>query len=703
MICPFCQAENDRGDSVCFSCGHSLATVNMIRRGSVIASRYEIVSPLGKGGMGTVYKAHDRALDDEVALKVLKGEMVAESEMMRRFQTEIKLARKVRHRNTCGIHEYGEDGALRYLVMELIEGVDLRQVIRGKGGLSPQEAFDYAIQIAEGLDAIHGAGIIHRDLKTANLMRDGQGVIRLMDFGIAKEWEAEVTATGQILGTPEYLSPEQARGDRTDPRTDIYSVGIVIWELFTGDVPFRGDTPLATAFKHVNEAPPFDTPKAVSLPEALVPVLKKALAKDPGQRQPSVRGLLEELRHAAGIVLAGLPVAPISYTPAPAARHDRTMARERTFSTTAAMSLGGDLRTMPFVDILKWLDAGKKTGTLSLEGRSVEKRIVFRNGSLTSSWSNDPRESLGQFLVSDGRISEEQLFKALLKQEDQGKLLGTVLIEDAMLTEEELRRSMQAKAEECVYELFLWTEGRFQFREGEIPDTSPISLDIPLREVIANGSRRRDDWQRIRQVIPSGPVVFRLVGDTDSVVDPRRKQILELAAAGKIPAEIGLHTRRSEFEVAQCLWELCEEELLTVEQVGDEVPADETLSNIRELITIGEKNMKDGKYDAALDAYEAVLELDRLNQTAKKGLIAVVEARHRDRARRSVPLTKVPVLKADLSLIKMQSLDPQEGFMLSRINGEWTVQTLLKVCPMSEEDALLVLARLIDRKLITLR
>ena len=703
MICPFCQAQNDRGDSVCFSCGHSLATVNMIRRGSVIASRYEIVSPLGKGGMGTVYKAHDRALDDEVALKVLKGEMAAESEMMRRFQTEIKLARRVRHRNTCGIHEYGEDGALRYLVMELIEGVDLRQVIRQKGGLSPQEAFDYAIQVAEGLDAIHAAGIIHRDLKTANLMRDNQGVIRLMDFGIAKEWEAEVTATGQILGTPEYLSPEQARGDRTDPRTDIYSLGIVIFELFTGDVPFRGDTPLATAFKHVHEPPPLESSRAEALPPAVIPILKKALAKEQASRQASVRELLDELRRAAGQALTSSPNA-VPYTPAPANRHDRTLTRhDRTFSTTAAMSLGGDLRTMPFVDILRWLAAGKKTGTLNLEGRNVEKRIVFTTGALSSSWSNDPRESLGQFLVRDGRISEEQLFKALLKQEDQGKLLGTVLIEDGLLTEEELRRSMHAKAEDCVYDLFLWTEGRFHFREGDVPDTSPISLQIPLEEVISKGARRRDDWARIRQTIPSGPVVFKLVGDPDTVVDPKRRQILDLAAAGKVPAEIGLHTRRSEFDIASCLWELCEEEVLAVEQVGDEVPADETLSAIRELIEIAEQKLKDGKYEAALDAYEAVLELDRLNQTAKKGLIAVVEARHRDRARRSVPLNKVPVLKADLSAIKLSSLDPQEGFLLSRINGEWTVQTLLKVCPMAEEDALLVLARLVDRKLVTLR
>jgi hypothetical protein len=698
MVCPFCQVDNATGDSVCFSCGHSLATVNMIRKGSVIASRYEVLTPLGKGGMGTVYKAHDRSLDDIVALKVLRGEMAGESDIMRRFRGEIRIARKVRHRNTCGIHEYGEDGALRYLVMELIEGSDLRQVIKQKGGLSPQEAFDYSMQIADGLAAIHDAGIIHRDLKTANIMRDQQGLLRLMDFGIAKEWEEEVTATGAILGTPEYLSPEQARGDRTDPRTDIYSLGIVIFELFTGDVPFRGDTPLATAFKHVNEAPPLDGPRAAALPAPVVAVLKKALAKDPNDRHADVRALLADLRLAAQAVLAGGgAAAAVAYTPAPPSRHDRTM------STTAALSLGGDLRTMPFVDVLRWLAAGRKSGTLNLEGRTVQKRIAFLAGALSSSWSNDPRESLGQFLVSGGRISEEQLFKALLMQEDHGKLLGTVLIEEGLITEEELRRSMRAKAEECVYELFLWTEGRFQFREGDLPESSPINLDIPLVEVIERGTRRSADWKRIRERIPSGPVVFRLIGDPDTVVDPRRRQILDLAAAGKVPAEIGLHTRQAEFEVASCLWDLCEEELLEVEQVGDEVPADETLGAIKELLGIGEQKLKDGRYEDALDAYEAVLQLDRLNQTAKKGLVAVVEARHRDRARRSVPLGKVPVVKADLTLVKLQSLDPQEGFLLSRINGEWTVQSILKVCPMAEEDALLVLARLLDRKLITLR
>jgi serine/threonine protein kinase len=698
MNCPFCQAANEAGDSACFSCGHTLATATMIRRGSLIASRYEILNPLGRGGMGMVYKAQDRALDDVVALKILRGEIAGTSEVARRFRQEIKLARKVRHRNTCGIHEYGEDGALRYLVMELIDGVDLRQVIRNGGGLSPRDAFDYAIQVAEGLAAIHDAGIIHRDLKSANLMRDERGLVRLMDFGIAKEWEADVTATSQILGTPEYLSPEQARGERVDPRTDIYSLGVVLFELFTGDVPFRGDTALATAFKHVHEPAPLEGPRVAAVPPAVLPILRKTLAKEPALRYGSVLELLDALRRAASVVLAdGGPMPAAGYTPAPVKRYDRTM------STTAAMSLGGDLRTMPFVDVLQWLDAGQKSGTLQLEGRSVEKRIAFRSGRLFSSWSNDPRESLGQFLVRDGRISEEELFKALLKQEDQGRLLGAVLVADGLLTEEGLRGSMQAKAEECVYELFLWTEGRFQFREGDVPANSPINLDMPLVDVIAQGVRRRDEWTRIRAKIPAGPVVFRVRGDPAEVDDPGLRQILDLAGQGKAPAEIGLHTRRSEFDIASGLFELCQRWLLEIEHVGDDVPADETLSAIGELLEIGELRLKEGRYEPALDAYEAVLQLDRLNQTAKKGLIAVIEARHRDRARRTVPLTKVPALRSEVSVQKLQGLDPQEGFMLSRINGEWTVQQILKVCPMAEEDALLVLARLADRKMIVLR
>ena len=179
--------------------------------------------------------------------------------------------------------------------------------------------------------------------------------------------------------------------------------------------------------------------------------------------------------------------------------------------------------------------------------------------------------------------------------------------------------------------------------------------------------------------------------------------MLDLAAKGKTTAEIGFETRRSAFDVCSCLYALCERGVLGIEQVGDEVHPEETMGAIRELLGIAEERFKERRFEAALDAYEAVLELDRLNQTAKKGLIAVFEARQRGRARRTVPLDKVPVLKTELKTLNLKSLDPHEGFMLARITGQCDVGTILKVCPMAEEDALLVLARLVDRKLIELR
>ena len=276
-----------------------MSTPPVIQPGSVIASRYEIVETLGKGGMGMVYKAHDRVLDDTVAIKVLRPDVAAEPEMARRFRSEIKLARKVRHRNVCGIHEYGEDGGLRYIAMEYIEGVDLRHALTRTGAPLPAEAFEIAIQLAQGLHAIHEAGIIHRDLKTPNIMRDSRGHVRLMDFGIAKQAGetpgAAVTALGMIVGTPEYMSPEQARGEKVDFRSDVYALGVVIFEIFTGQVPFRAETPIATIFKHLQDAPPIDQ---ATLPAPLMPVLHKALAKSPRDRYATAADLVRALSDA---------------------------------------------------------------------------------------------------------------------------------------------------------------------------------------------------------------------------------------------------------------------------------------------------------------------------------------------------------------------------------------------------------------------
>jgi serine/threonine protein kinase len=298
IACSSCNASNDDAAESCFTCGKTLLIT--LRQGSLIANRYDVQSQLGKGGMGVVYKAHDRLLDETVAIKVLRPEVARDAEISRRFQSEIKLARKVSHRNVCRIHEYGQDGGLSYISMEYLEGVDLRQVLRERGGLPPDEAFRVALQIADGLQAIHEVGIIHRDLKTPNIMRDAKGTVRLMDFGIAKEWGAttSATATGLVMGTPEYMSPEQARGEKIDFRSDVYALGIIVYELFTGRVPFRAETPLATILKHLQEPPPLDGPQAEALPDAVKDILRRALAKQPFERYANVEEMSDALRAA---------------------------------------------------------------------------------------------------------------------------------------------------------------------------------------------------------------------------------------------------------------------------------------------------------------------------------------------------------------------------------------------------------------------
>jgi len=298
MLCPSCKAENQAPVEVCFSCGRHLTALT---HGSVVASRYEIVGLLGKGGMGVVYRAHDRLLDEVVAIKVLRNEFVGTAEMAQRFRSEIKLARKVSHPNVCRIHEYGQDGGITYISMALIEGTDLRSLLlHHPQSLRRHEAFHVAIQVAEGLHAIHDVGIIHRDLKTPNVVIEPSGLARLMDFGIAKEsgGSGGLTATGEVMGTPEYMSPEQCRGHKLGFQSDIYSLGILIYEIFTGRVPFHGDTLMATLLMQIQDPPPLDGTDAASIPRGVVQLLRKALEKDAAQRFSTAAEVAQALRQA---------------------------------------------------------------------------------------------------------------------------------------------------------------------------------------------------------------------------------------------------------------------------------------------------------------------------------------------------------------------------------------------------------------------
>jgi tRNA A-37 threonylcarbamoyl transferase component Bud32 len=306
--CPSCSAQNEPAAENCFTCGKTFGP----SKGALIGQRYEVVQLLGRGGMGTIYKARDQVLDETVALKTMRRQLAGELAMVRRFRAEIKMARKIRHRNICAIHDYGEEGNLLYISMEFIDGIDLRQILREEGGFGAAEGFDVAIQVAKGLEAIHDAGVIHRDLKGHNIMRDARGVIKLLDFGIAKQEDAEtgMTGTGQIVGTPEYMSPEQVRGDKVDHRSDLYALGVVIFEIFTGRVPFRGDTPVITIFKHLQEEPPLSGPEAEGIPRTVIPLLKRLLAKNPRDRFASAGEVIDALRLARQTALPECSPAP---------------------------------------------------------------------------------------------------------------------------------------------------------------------------------------------------------------------------------------------------------------------------------------------------------------------------------------------------------------------------------------------------------
>ena len=367
------------------------------------------------------------------------------------------------------------------------------------------------------------------------------------------------------------------------------------------------------------------------------------------------------------------------------------------------MSLAGNLRTMSLPDILQWIALGRKTGTLHLERRTVRKRLAFKDGTIFSSWSNDPRESLGQFLVSQRFITEEHLFRALLAQEKEGRLVGSILVDSGTLTEDDLRRALRAKAEETIYDLFHWDEGAFEFKEDELPGQVHVHLDLAVQGVIFEGIRRVDEWARIRKVLPSMRTTFTVKGDPGGVgADELDRKALALAAAGKTMAEIALEMHRTDFDTAAHFFDLRARDLVAVAEAPVSVVLDDPMAAIAGLLAAAQTRLEEKRLDEALKAYEGVLALDRLNQEAKKGLLRVSEARSRERALKRVALDKVPALKKSLAALTQENFDPQEGFILSRVNGQWDVKSILKLIPIPEDDAILIFSRLLERGVIAL-
>jgi hypothetical protein len=366
------------------------------------------------------------------------------------------------------------------------------------------------------------------------------------------------------------------------------------------------------------------------------------------------------------------------------------------------MSFAGDLHTFDLFDLLGWLLSRKKAGVLHMTRRSTKKRLGFRDGAVQWSSSNDPRETIGQALVRDGLITEEALFRALLKQETEKRRLGELLIADGHLAEPALVKTLRGNAEAHLHDLFLWGDGRFEFDDEQPSAPEPSDLGVALKPVLEEGRHRRERWSQLRQRFPSNEVTFQLAADPASITEPVLRRLADLAAQGKTLAGISLEARRSEYETTLMVAGLCDQGVLAVGRVETGAPEGDPVGVITTLLGAAEMRIREGRFDAALGAYERVLALDGLNQAAKKGLLAVAAARQKARVASRIPLDKVPALRLTAMALAQQQFDPQEGFVLSRINGSWDVRSLLKLCPLPEEDVLLILSRLLERKVIEL-
>ena len=377
------------------------------------------------------------------------------------------------------------------------------------------------------------------------------------------------------------------------------------------------------------------------------------------------------------------------------------------------MALSGNLRTMLPGDLLQWLSLGQKTGTLVISNKRVEKKIFFRNGRVISSASNDPREYLGQFLMSHGYLTEPELKKAMEVQQQSGILLGKILVMIEVINEPDLVRFMRLKAEEEIYDIFLWNDGDFYFVDDELPQMEMIPLQVDVTGIIMEGTRRVDEWARIRETIPNEAVIPVLLKEVDYTdLEEVEEPIVRAIDGKRTILELVLESRSSAFTVSstvsalvrhgfaklvdpstQKMKKLTEEQV--IEAAAANVPAefnedDEILS----LLNGAQTALRNRDYEKTQRLLRAAQNLDPNHpkiRTALKGAETVILGELRNQG---LLETKVPKVSRALEEITQMNFSPNEGFILSRINGTWDIGSLIKISPIRETDAMLIFHKL---------
>jgi hypothetical protein len=379
------------------------------------------------------------------------------------------------------------------------------------------------------------------------------------------------------------------------------------------------------------------------------------------------------------------------------------------------MSITGNLKTMELAELLQWLSQSKKTGSLVIDDGRVTKQVYFRDGRVISSASTDPKEHLGHFLVSHGLIGEPELAKAIEMQERTKMLLGKILVTIGALDETILHKLLRLKAEESVYDIFTWAEGEFRFIDGDLPKGTLIPLDLDVTRLAFEGVRRLDEWQRIREKIPSVQAIPVAIANLDDPqAPPQARQILALVDDSRTIEEICLQTHTSDFHVCRVLFEQIERKRLKVVKPrwrmepappvpggGPPVPRGGDVE-ARSLLAGAHDHLVHGRYDQTLRHLRAARSLEPDSREVQTAVETAEETIRERLEADGVRLTAVPKLAVDIEELTASKITPQEGFMLSRVNGSYDLGSIVKISPMPQLDALLVFWRLLKAGHITL-
>lgn len=380
------------------------------------------------------------------------------------------------------------------------------------------------------------------------------------------------------------------------------------------------------------------------------------------------------------------------------------------------MGVSGNLRTMLPGDLLQWLSLGQKTGTLVVSRAGVEKKIFFRKGRVISSASNDPREYLGQFLISHGFLTEPELKKAMEVQQQSGIMIGKILVMIEVISEKDLLRLMRLKAEEEIYDIFLWKEGDFHFIDDELPEQQFIPLQVDVTGIIMEGTRRVDEWARIREIIPDEDAIPAMVKTLPpkTKLDEAQRLIVQAVDGKRTIAAISLESRSSSFIVASTLSSLIREGYVrlktgTVEQplpaavreadsqvISGSIPA--VFANEEEEITSflnrAQAALKSRDYEKTLRLLKAAQNLDPNHPKVRTAVMGAESVILNELRSVGVSESKVPRVAKTIEEITTMNFTPNEGFILSRINGTWDIGSLVKISPIREPDAMLIFHKL---------